>query len=258
MSDNKDTKQKVRKQDDLAKQVANIAFTLRKVKNWLEEKMGADIDGDGRIGRGPFKMAVFLCVAGLFASISLAGPANTNIAFWYGTEAAPVTYIDGVGHIMSKAGFVGDGSGITNVSGTGSVLAPAKIWVGNAGSNAAAVTMSDDATIATNGALTISARAVEGSMMPQATDGQLLVGMSVGGSNVVARSITGGISITSNGVVTLTAGSIRQVDSTSDTTNTLYTPAFAGQILAGKTGDTNRCWVATGTTTNDWVAITTP
>jgi len=40
------------------------------------------------------------------------------------------------------------------------------------------------------------------------------------------------------------------------TTNTLHTPAFAGQFLFGGAGaGTNAVWVAKGLTTNDWVRV---
>ena len=40
------------------------------------------------------------------------------------------------------------------------------------------------------------------------------------------------------------------------TTNTLHTPAFAGQFLFGGAGTgTNAVWVAKGLTTNDWVRV---
>ena len=41
-----------------------------------------------------------------------------------------------------------------------------------------------------------------------------------------------------------------------ETTNTLHTPAFAGQFLFGGAGaGTNAVWVAKGLTTNDWVRV---
>lgn len=87
---------------DVEKQVANIAFTVRRIKNWLEEKMGADIDGDGRIGSVPYsrvkKIGLFLLACGLAITVQ-ALPANTNIAVWYPATGTPKTYIDGVGWI---------------------------------------------------------------------------------------------------------------------------------------------------------------
>ncbi len=69
------------KGDDLKKQVANIAFTVRKIKDWMEEKMGADIDGNGRIGSGPYKKAlVFLLIAGMAATCIAED--KTAIAYW--------------------------------------------------------------------------------------------------------------------------------------------------------------------------------
>ena len=41
--------------ESLEKGVKNVAFTLRKIKNWLENIHGADIDGDGQIGKASEK-----------------------------------------------------------------------------------------------------------------------------------------------------------------------------------------------------------
>jgi hypothetical protein len=49
---------------------------------------------------------------------------------------------------------------------------------------------------------------------------------------------------------------IAQVDTNATTTTTLYTPDFEGQVLSGGAGTgTNAIWIATGTTTNDWLQI---
>lgn len=93
-----------------------------------------------------------------------------------------------------------DGSAITAI-GVGNIpLAAAKVIIGNAAGAGAAQTLAGDVTVLTNGTTAIGARKVVNTMLPQATDGQILVGMSVGGSNVVARSITGDITMDSNGV----------------------------------------------------------
>ncbi|MFA5151104.1 MAG: hypothetical protein WC554_00945 [Clostridia bacterium] len=91
------------KSNDLRKQVANIAFTVRKIKNWMEKTLGADLDGDGRVGGGPYKSALIF-LAAVSASCFLAGNViandyKSNIANWYGTEANPQTYIDKNGNI---------------------------------------------------------------------------------------------------------------------------------------------------------------
>lgn len=198
MSDTKvDEKPVSNKSDKLEKQVASIAFTVRKIKDKLEEQLGMDIDGDGRIGSGPYKkLGVMLLIAGM-AMTSIA--ANTNIEVWAGTEATPTAGVHSDGGIFG-AYLVGDGTRLTSVPGTGSTIAPGSTWIGNAASNATAVALSGDVTVITNGTTAIGARKVLGTMLPQATDGQILVGMSVGGSNVIARSITGDITLTSNGV----------------------------------------------------------
>jgi hypothetical protein len=55
------------------------------------------------------------------------------------------------------------------------------------------------------------------------------------------------------GVADLNA-SIPQVDTNATTTVTLYTPTKLGSLLIGKQGGSNRVWIATGLTTNDWGA----
>jgi len=206
MSDEK-VEKVVEKRVDLEKQVASLAFTVRKIKNKLEEQLGMDIDGDGRVGGGPFKKAIaFLLIAGM-ASVCIAG--NTNIAVWAGTESSPTAGVHDDGTVFSPY-FIGDGSRLENTVGVGSTLTPAYIWVGNRLTNAAAVAMSGDITIITNGTTTIGARKVLNTMLPAATDGQIYVGMTElgsGGSNVVARTITGAITISSNGTSAL-AGNI--------------------------------------------------
>ena len=98
---------------NLEKQMANIAFTLRKMKDWLESKLGADIDGDGRIGGGPYKkILAFIIGLGLAVSVQ-ALPANTNIEVW----VTGATYIDGSGNIIAPI-FSGQIS-TTNLSLTG-------------------------------------------------------------------------------------------------------------------------------------------
>jgi hypothetical protein len=46
-----------------------------------------------------------------------------------------------------------------------------------------------------------------------------------------------------------------RIDTNATTTVTLYTPTGAGQLLIGKTGGSNRVWIATDGTTNGWVQI---
>jgi len=141
---------------------------------------------------------------GLICSLLFAGmvSANTNIAVWVGGDT-PTTFISGSGYMVAPY-FAGNGSLLTDVVGVGSTLPTAYIWVGGATSNAASKAVSGDITITTNGAVTIGARKVLGSMLPQATDGQLLIGRSVGGSNVVAETISGDITLATNGVVAVT------------------------------------------------------
>jgi len=109
---------------DIVKQVANVAFTVRKIKNWLEEKMGADIDGDGRVGSGPYKkVGIFLLSVGL----ALSGmAANTNVAVWTGTESAPTACVHDDGGIVGVY-FVGSiksaaGNGLAWTNGTAATV----------------------------------------------------------------------------------------------------------------------------------------
>jgi len=112
-----ETKIERQNKPDLDKQMANVAFTVRKIKNWLEQKLGADIDGDGKVGSGPTKKVLaFLCMLGVSYGLLLAGPANTNIAVWYGTEALPLTYIDASGQIYAPAMIASDFTVNTNVT----------------------------------------------------------------------------------------------------------------------------------------------
>jgi len=98
-------KEKVKKDvtPDLAKQLASVAFTVRKIKNWMEEKMGADLDGDGRVGSGPYnkvkKLGVLLAIAGL-ATVCSAAPYNTNNTVFVGPISAPVSYVDESGNLV--------------------------------------------------------------------------------------------------------------------------------------------------------------
>lgn len=64
------------------------------------------------VGGGPMKMEAFLAVFGLAAAACVAGPANTNIAVWYGPESSPQTYIDGSGGIHAPT------LGVSNITST--------------------------------------------------------------------------------------------------------------------------------------------
>lgn len=43
-----------------------------------------------------------------------------------------------------------------------------------------------------------------------------------------------------------------QIDTNATTTTTQYTPAAAGALLVGSEGGSNRLWISSGATTNDW------
>jgi hypothetical protein len=155
-------------------------------------------------------VASLLPIAVLAASvkISTTGPSSQGDLTYVATATSVTNMVMGTGGLYrvtfdpnyTITGLTGDGSALTGIVGPGSTVAPGYLWIGNAQSNSAAVALSGDVTVITNGTTTIGARKVVNTMLPEATDGQLLVGMSVGGSNVVARSITGNITIDSNGV----------------------------------------------------------
>jgi hypothetical protein len=98
--------------EEVDKKAVCALTIIKKIKNYLERVTGADIDGDGKVGGGPMKMAAFLAVFGLAAAACVAGPANTNIAVWYGTESSPQTYIDGSGGIHAPT------LGVSNITST--------------------------------------------------------------------------------------------------------------------------------------------
>jgi hypothetical protein len=100
--------------EEVDKKAVCALTIIKKIKNYLERVTGADIDGDGKVGGGPMKMAAFLAVFGLAAAACVAGPANTNIAVWYGTESSPQTYIDGSGGMHTPS------LGVSNITATGS------------------------------------------------------------------------------------------------------------------------------------------
>lgn len=95
-------------------------------------------------------------------------------------------------------------------------IEPGYLLVGNATSQAVAVAVSGDVTLATNGVATVANDAIETAMI----------------------------------------GVIHQADAADETTNSLYTPGFIGQVLIGFVGPgTNSVWISKGTTTNDWVLV---
>jgi hypothetical protein len=133
-----ETKDVKGKGDDLRKKVDSIAFTVRKIKDWMEEKMGADIDGDGRVGSGPYKKVLaFLVMVGI---ASICSAAHTNVALWVGTESSPTAGVHDDGGIFAPY-FVGDLnvadadiSGNANVTGSitgGTAKVTGSVVVGN-------------------------------------------------------------------------------------------------------------------------------
>lgn len=103
-------------------------------------------------------------------------------------------------------------------------VAPGYLLVGNAASQAVAVAVSGDATLATNGAVAIAAGAV--------------VNADVATNAAIASTKLAGLALT---------------DTNTTVDVTTRTPLFAGQVLVGTVS--NKVWVSEGTTTNDWIAV---
>lgn len=123
MSDEKKVEAKEEKASDiakLAKQVASLAFIVRKTKNWLEEKMGADLDGDGRVGSGPYKKIGGLILVACLA-FSAQAEDKTAIAYW--STNAKITAAGFVGDATIQAGSINNLTILTNaaVNGAASV-----------------------------------------------------------------------------------------------------------------------------------------
>jgi len=127
----------------------------------------------------------------LFAVAGTAGPANTNIAVWAGTEAAPTAGVHNNGWIFAPY-FVGDGSLLENVVGVGSVLPTAYIWIGGATSNAAAKAVSGDITITTNGVTAVaSLPAISGAALTGLTAANITTaGTKVSGKTTIVSTIS--------------------------------------------------------------------
>ena len=103
-------------------------------------------------------------------------------------------------------------------------VAPGYLLVGNAASQAVAVAVSGDATLATNGAVAIAAGAV--------------VNADVATNAAIASTKLASLALT---------------DTNTTVDATTRTPLFAGQVLVGTVS--NKVWVSEGTTTNDWIAV---
>lgn len=154
MEKSEETKEVKDKGDDLRKKVDSIAFTVRKIKDWMEEKMGADIDGDGRVGGGPYKKV--LAFLFMFGIASMCSMANTNIAVWTGTESSPTAGVHDDGGVFAPY-FVGDVVLPGRSIGAGEIdLANTYIYVGNAGNTGVAVAVSGDASLSNVGVLTVT------------------------------------------------------------------------------------------------------
>jgi predicted acyltransferase (DUF342 family) len=147
--------------------------------------------------------------------------------------------------------------------------------VGNASSQAVAVAVSGDVTMSNAGAVAIASgaiidadvnasAAIAHTKLAAVAPGYVMVGNA--SSQAVAVAVSGDITMANNGAVAIAAGAIvaadvnatglSQIDANVTTTNTVYTPAFRGQVLIGGAGvGTNAVWIAKGVTTNDWVQV---
>ena len=113
-------------------------------------------------------------------------------------------------------------------------LGSGKIWVGNNVSNKAAVAVSGDISLATNGAVSLSARSVAGEEIEAVAPGYLLVGSST--SNAEPVAVSGDVSLATNGSATvvglgLTAG----LDLPYVNKNANYTNALTDVVISYNT-----------------------
>ncbi len=91
---------------------------------------------------------------------------------WRNSVGTVVSSVSATG-VMMASKFIGDGSGLSGVSGAspvGSALTSANIWVGNVSNLAAAVVMSGDATLNDAGALTLGSVGTAGTYRSVTTD----------------------------------------------------------------------------------------
>ena len=145
MSEDKGNKVVASKNNKLEKQVANLSFIVRKMKDWLEKKMGADIDGEGRIGSGPYKkLGIILLAFGM--ALACQAEDKTAIAYWSSRAK-----VDANGY------FSGPGTYVTNIPLGGLAVASNKVTIGSAAGVGVAQTLSGDITTTTGGVVAIGA-----------------------------------------------------------------------------------------------------
>ena len=161
--------------------------------------------------------------AGAQASLALADSALQPAGNLTGSMGAATTA--GVVSITSGSIVNADLSAAAAVAHTKlAAVAPGYLLVGNAASQAVAVAVSGDATLATNGALAFASGAI--------------VNADVNSAAAIASTKLAGLAL---------------VDTNTTVDVTINVPLFAGQVLVGSVS--NKAWVAKGTTTNDWIAI---
>lgn len=99
------------------------------------------------------KLMAIAAVTLVAVGLASAGPANTNIAVWYGTEATPLTYISGDGTIVAPKVIGCDYSTINDMDVLDSLTVYTNatvrkaLVVGTTANIAGAVTMSNNATV---------------------------------------------------------------------------------------------------------------
>ncbi len=229
MSDEKIQKE-VKVEGKLEKQVANLAFTVRKIKDKLEEQLGMDIDGDGRVGSGPFKKALaFLLIAGM--ATFCAAENKTALAYWSST-----TYIDASGYIYAPY-FSGNGSLLTSIAAGGVALASNKVLIGSSTGVGAAQNLTGDVTISTSGNVTIGDAKVHANMIdPDVVTNVLSEGMvlpAVDGS-AVTNIVNAGIASVS--AAKLTAATVATAIDAGSVTNLDLSKLKAGVTAAAFNG----------------------
>jgi hypothetical protein len=106
-------------------------------------------------------------------------------------------------------------------------LASAKLWLGNASGEAAAVDLSGDVTIANTGAVTIATGAVEDSMIEGLTSGQFIIGVDGTAANNAKVTMSGDATLSNAGVLTIATGAVE---------DSMIEALTSGQIIIGVDG----------------------
>ena len=139
----------------------------------------------------------------LAAAVLVTAAGGARAQSWILDSTYPVRVGTNSSVIMwpSQAAFIAS-NGLATVSqltnAAPSVL-PGRILVGNAASQTAAVAVSGDVTLATNGAVAIGARKITAAMLPQTLPGYILVGGAT--SNAAAVALSGDATLSAAGAL---------------------------------------------------------